>query len=35
MVKKGDEFGFIDHTGRIVIPPRFDYANGFSELLEP
>ncbi|HEU0133555.1 MAG TPA: WG repeat-containing protein, partial [Allosphingosinicella sp.] len=27
----GDKWGFVDETGKVVIPPRFDGARGFGE----
>ena len=31
VVKVGSKYGFIDKSGKIVIPPRFDEADSFSE----
>ena len=30
-VEKNDKWGFIDHTGKIVVPIQFDGANDFCE----
>ncbi len=30
-VRVGEEYGFIDKTGRFVIPPKFSFAGDFSE----
>lgn len=30
-VEQGDKWGYIDRSGRLVIPFQFDYASGFSE----
>jgi hypothetical protein len=30
-VERGDKWGYIDRTGRLVIPFQFDYASAFSE----
>ena len=30
-VKVNDGWGFIDHAGKLVVPPRFDWTYGFSE----
>lgn len=29
-VKKGDEFGYIDKDGAVVLPPQFEVAKGFQ-----
>src|SRR5882724_3055671 len=33
LIKQNGEFGFIDATGKIVIEPKFDGAEDFSEEL--
>ncbi len=30
-VRLGDQYGYIDRSGRVVIPPRFQYAQIFSK----
>ena len=30
-VRLGEEYGFVDRSGRVVIPPRFQFAERFSE----
>ena len=35
LVKLGEKWGFIDKTGKLVIPPQFEKAGGFSEGLAP
>jgi WG containing repeat len=30
-IRSGRQFGFIDRTGKVVIPPRFDRVNEFQE----
>lgn len=34
-IVKGGRWGFIDRTGRLVVPPRFDRAGRFTEGLAP
>ena len=34
-VKKNGKWGYIDRSGKIIIPPQFDYAWFFSEGLAP
>jgi hypothetical protein len=32
LVKKGDyKWGFIDKTGKVIVPPKYDYALPFYE----
>jgi WG containing repeat len=35
LVKIGDKFGLIDHSGKFVVNPQFDDAGIFSEELAP
>lgn len=30
-VRLGDQYGYIDRSGRVIIPPRFQFAQIFSE----
>lgn len=31
VIKKGNKYGFIDKTGKIIVPFEYDYADSFSE----
>jgi hypothetical protein len=34
-IKQLDKWGFIDRTGKLVIPPQFFHARNFSDGLAP